>query len=150
LARTVADHIRYVHDLVEATLRRFGPAASGLRILDISTTEPVPPPRPGLQSGQHLRVIVGTGPELRGPSVFGAHFSMTVPLAEATLATVEQVQEGVIEMSYSPVPQCPDHQHPLKAVLDDGVLSWVCPVDVTHYSEPILLDQPTGPTDPAE
>jgi hypothetical protein len=140
LARTVDDHIRYVHDLVGATLRRLGPAASDLRILDISPTEPLPPPRPGLRSGQHLRIIVGTGPELRGPSVFGAHFSMTVPIAEATLATVEQVQEGVIEMSYSPVPPCPDHQHPLKAVLEAGALSWVCPVDAAHYSEPILLD----------
>jgi hypothetical protein len=82
LARTVDDHVRYVHDLVGAT----------------------------------------------------------IPLAEATLATVEQVQEGVIEMSYSPVPPCPDHQHPLKAVLEAGALSWVCPVDAAHYSEPILFD----------
>jgi hypothetical protein len=138
LARDVADGIGYVHDLVEATLRRFGAPAAELRVLDVSTTEPLPPPRPGLRSGRHLRIIVGPGPERSGPGVVGAHFSLTAPLAEATLATVGQLQDGVIEMSYEPVPRCPDHQHPLKPELHDGVPSWVCPVDPAHHIEPIL------------
>src|SRR4051812_17736274 len=96
LASHIADDLAYVRRLVEATLERLGPAAQGLHILDISTTEPVTPPRPGLQTGEHLRITVGPGPDLTGLDTIGAHFSMTVPRDQATLATVDQVQEHVI------------------------------------------------------
>jgi hypothetical protein len=135
--RSVADGARYARRLVNATLHRFGPPASGLRVLDISLPDPLPPPRPDLRPGQDLLIIVGRGAELHGPDVFGAHFSLSVPLPDAVLATVGQVQDGVIEMTYQPVPPCPDHQHPLQPALDDGVPSWVCPVDAGHHAEPI-------------
>jgi hypothetical protein len=138
LASHIADDLAYARRLVEATLERLGPAAQGLHILDISTTEPVTPPRPGLQTCQHLRITVGPGPDLAGPDTIGAHFSMTVPRDQATLATVDQVQEHVIETFYVAVPPCPDHQHPLRTAVLDGVPSWVCPVDVAHHAEPIL------------
>lgn len=138
---SLVDTVDYVHRLAETTLARLGDAASGLHVLDISTTDPPLPPRPGLQiGGQDLRISIGPGTGAVGPSTVGVHFSLAVPRDEATVATVEHIQDHVIEISHgTAVPPCPDHPHPLQPAVHDAVPSWVCPINRAHYTEPILV-----------
>lgn len=134
------DTVSYVRRLIETTLHRLGPAAAGLRIHDIGLAELLPPPRPGLQTGQHLRITLGPATGPAGPDTIWAYFTLTMPRDEATVATVEQIQDHVIELAHGPaLPGCPDHHHPLQATVLDGTPSWVCPVDPRHHAEPILL-----------
>jgi hypothetical protein len=135
----IAETTAYVRRLIETTLTRLGPPAAELRVHEIEPAEQLPPPRPGLEAGQHLRITVGPGTGPVGPATIWAYYTLTVPAEEATVATVEQIQDHVIELAHGPaVPPCPGHAHPLQPVVLDGTPSWVCPVDPQHHHEPIL------------
>jgi hypothetical protein len=127
------DPVGYAWALVEATLERLGPAAVGLVVHDITPSWP-------LSDAGDLLITFGPADARRRTDLMGVHFSVTAPLADATVVTVGQVQDHVVELTHgAAVPPCPDHRHPLQAVVVAGTASWVCPHDPGHHTEPIAV-----------
>ncbi|MFG2005515.1 hypothetical protein ACGFNU_40845 [Spirillospora sp. NPDC048911] len=75
--------------------------------------------------------------EMDGGSV-GAVFQEDEAEAEVIARLADQFQDYVLEVSGSPAPPCPEHQHPLSAVVVAGKALWTCPKVENHFSRPII------------
>jgi hypothetical protein len=128
----VTDDIARAQKLVEGVLGDLGFAGAGWRVRSVQLAENLlPPPRPGLDLGVHLRIEAG--PESDRATSVHVHFTASVPHDQACFATADQLQDELLELTQGlPVPECPGHQHPAVARLLDSGPTWVCPNDDKH------------------
>lgn len=114
----------------------------GWVVLSVGPAElpPVAAPHEGLDSADHL--VIDVGEQAVPQQRVSVHFMVSGDAVESVVATAAQLQDHAIEWTGGePLPKCPKHQHPLtpRAVASQAL--WVCPVDVAHYSKPILQDR---------
>jgi hypothetical protein len=67
-------------------------------------------------------------------TVTGLFVEPTATQEEMTVALADQLQDAVIEVRHGAVPKCPEHEHPLTAVLLDGKARWICPAPHTAWT----------------
>ncbi|WP_143510777.1 hypothetical protein [Pseudonocardia sp. Ae717_Ps2] len=129
--------------LAEGVLRDLGLTALGweVRGVFVASPSPVSSPRPGLEMGTDLAVEIDSGRDVSGAFVaesVAVHFTTSVAHEVACVATAEQIQDRVLELECGvPRPTCPRHPHPLMPRMVEGVPSWECPRDPSHYSVPM-------------
>ena len=69
-----------------------------------------------------------------------AHYPLVVPQTEAIVELASQMQDLVTEfLSWgTPIPPCPEHNHPMRPLVWNGNAVWQCPKDAGHHTEPIF------------
>lgn len=131
----------FARQLADAVLFRLqADGAPAWAVLEVTHAVDKTPPLWDPGDVADLLITLGDASTLTG--IAGVYFTVGVPLVDAIVATADQIQGHMLEVTRgAPLPACPEHQHPLQAMPREGIPMWVCPQDPAHHAEPIVPER---------